>query len=215
MAGSNLSPSASSTTTKVLSPKSLAHVVLRTSNYKSMVSFYKAFLGAHAAHEDEHIAFLTYDEEHHRIAIINAPYADPRNPASSGMDHMAFTFDSLQDLLLAYRQRKAYGILPVWCCNHGITVSAYYQDPDGNRIETQVDVLDVEQANEFMKSAAFTENPIGVDFDPEDLIKRLDSGEDEAEVMKRGSIGPRGLDSVPIGPTPEVREVYEPLTAGA
>lgn len=215
MAGSNLNSSTSSTG-KVLSPKSLAHVVLRTGNYKAMVSFYKAFLGAHAAHEDEHIAFLTYDEEHHRVAIANMPSSTPKNPASSGLDHMAFTFDTLPDLLQAYRQRKeTYGIRPVWCCNHGITVSCYYQDPDGNRIETQVDVMTPEEADAFMKSPAFAENPIGADFDPEDLLRRLESGEAEAELVKRANVGRRGLDSVPTGPAPEVREVYEPLAAGA
>lgn len=204
-----MAPTASSSTatSKVLSPKSLAHVVLRTGNYKAMVTFYKAFLGAHAVHENEQIAFLTYDEEHHRIAIVNVPAcATTTTPTSSeppraGMDHMAFSFDSLQDLLLAYRQRKAaHGIVPVWCCNHGFTVSCYYADPDGNRIETQVDVMSAAAADRFIKSPEFAENPIGVDFDPEDLIRRLDGGEAEAEVVKRGNIGPRGLDSVPAGP---------------
>lgn len=103
-------PTPLTTTSKVLSPKSLAHIVLRTSNYKAMVSFYKAFLGAHAAHEDEHIAFLTYDDEHHRVAIVNMPscrLALASAPAL-GMDHVAFSFDSLRDLLLSYRQRKGW-----------------------------------------------------------------------------------------------------------
>lgn len=206
-----MAPTASSSTTstsKVLSPKSLAHVVLRTGNYKVMVTFYKAFLGAHAVHENDQIAFLTYDEEHHRIAIVNVPACatttttptTSSEPPRAGMDHMAFSFDSLQDLLLAYRQRKAaHGIVPVWCCNHGFTVSCYYADPDGNRIETQVDVMSAAAADRFIKSPEFAENPIGVDFDPEDLIRRLDGGEAEAEVVKRGNIGPRGLDSVPTG----------------
>lgn len=222
MAGPNSSASASSTG-KVLAPQSLAHVVLRTSNYKSMVSFYKAFLGAHAAYEDDHIAFLTYDEEHHRIAIAKVPSSsstEPNNPnnkkSSSGLDHMAFSFATLSDLLQAYRQRKElYGIEPVWCVNHGITVSCYYQDPDGNRIETQVDVLTGAAADAFMKSAAFGENPIGADFDPEELLGRLESGdEDEAVLVRRADVGRRGLDSVPVGPAPEVRDVYEPLGRG-
>jgi hypothetical protein len=45
----------------------------------------------------------------------------------------------------------------------------YYTDPDGNRIETQVDNFDtIEEANAYMASTAFAENPIGIDFDPDD-----------------------------------------------
>jgi len=45
----------------------------------------------------------------------------------------------------------------------------YYSDPDGNKIEIQVDNFDTpEAANEFMTSKYFAENPIGTDFDPEE-----------------------------------------------
>ena len=50
---------------KVLSPQSLAHVVLRTANYQPMVDFYTIFLGAHTAFETPRAAFLAYDHEHH------------------------------------------------------------------------------------------------------------------------------------------------------
>lgn len=63
-------------------------------------------------------------------------------------------------------------------------------------IETQVDNFDdADAATEFMKSASFAENPIGVDFDPEDFIKRLSDGESEAELQRRKEIGPRGIPS--------------------
>jgi hypothetical protein len=44
-----------------------------------------------------------------------------------------------------------------------------------------------------MKSKAFAENPIGVDFDPEELITRLQNGGKEEDLIKRPEIGPRGL----------------------
>ena len=95
---------------------------------------------------------------------------------------------------MAYRQRKANGIEPYWCTNHGPTTSIYYHDPDGNDIETQVENFDsVEEANEFIRGPLFKENPIGVDFDPEDLIKRLEAGEDEKVIKTRVEQGPRGL----------------------
>lgn len=181
-------------TTKVTSPRKLAHVVLRTNNFEKMVEFYKIFLGASVTYENAYIAFLTYDEEHHRIAIIAMPGLEGKNAKTSGLDHIAFTFDTLAELLLAYRQRKEQGITPLWPVNHGPTTSIYYQDPDGNRIETQVDNFDdVEQGTEFMKSKYFEENPIGTDFDPDDYIERLKNGASEAELKKRVEIGTRGI----------------------
>jgi catechol-2,3-dioxygenase len=181
-------------TTKVKSPSALAHVVLRTSNFKPMVDYYKKFLGAEASYENGMLSFLRYDEEHHRIAIVGLPGTPNKIKDSAGMDHVAFAFNTLDDLALAYRQRKELGIVPSMCLNHGPTTSMYYTDPDGNRIETQVDNFDTpEAANEFMASEAFATNPIGTDFDPEDLIKRLESGESHASIKNRTESGPRGL----------------------
>ncbi|KAH7137423.1 Glyoxalase/Bleomycin resistance protein/Dihydroxybiphenyl dioxygenase [Dactylonectria estremocensis] len=183
---------------KVISPVSFAHIVLRTANFKSMVAYYKVFLGAESSYENSNSAFLTYDEEHHRIAIAEVPGTGPKARTSSGLEHIAFGFPTLGDLVEAYKQRKAWGILPMWGVNHGPTVSMYYQDPDGNIIETQVDCFETsEAANEWMKGEEFAENPLGVEFEPEDLVKRVESGEDEKEIMKRPRIGPRGLDSIP------------------
>ena len=91
------------------------------------------------------------------------------------------------------------GIAPVWCVNHGPTLSIYYRDPDGNHIETQVDVFDnAEDASAYMTSADFSNNPIGVDFDPEDVIKKLEQGVSTEEILKRPNIGPRDLTDVPL-----------------
>jgi len=179
---------------KVKSPSALAHVVLRTNNFRPMIDFYVDFLGATITHQDEKIAFLRYDFEHHRVAIIKVPGLGPKVPKSNGLDHFSFTFDTLDDLVEAYTQRKALGILPRWCTNHGPTTSIYYNDPDGNGIETQVDNFDTpEAANEFMSSEFFEQNSIGSDFDPEELIRRLRSGESHASIKKRIEIGERGL----------------------
>lgn len=182
---------------KVKSPIKLAHVVLRTNNFANMVEYYKTFLGAEVIYKNEFLAFLTYDEEHHRIAIAGVPGTKGKDIESSGLEHIAFSFASLGDLLLTYRQRKQKGINPVWPVNHGPTTSIYYRDPDRNMIETQVDNFESpDEATDFMNSELFSENPIGTDFDPEDLIKRLQSGVSEAELKKRIEIGPRGLPTL-------------------
>ena len=147
---------------KVLSPSVLAHVVLRTSNLKRMTEFYTTFLGGTITHQNDMLAFITYDHEHHRIALLGIPDARPKVKDSCGLEHIAFTFPDLPALLLAYRQRKAQGIPPLWSVNHGPTTSIYYRDPDDNMLETQVDNFDsVDDATKFMASKAFAENPIG------------------------------------------------------
>lgn len=59
------------------------------------------------------MVFLTYDGEHHRIALMEIPELVPKNQMSGGLDHVVFTFESLTDPLTAYTQRKALGILPM------------------------------------------------------------------------------------------------------
>jgi catechol-2,3-dioxygenase len=178
------------TSSKVISPSKLAHVVLRTNsdNFKTMVNFYKIFLGGQATYENDFLSFITYDDEHHRIAIAGVPGTGPKTLKTSGLEHIAFTFDTLDDLVKAYTQRKEHNIFPIWSVNHGPTTSIYYADPDGNQLETHVDTFD-----NLEDSSEFAENPIGVEFDPEDLIKRLQSGEDVAAIRKRPNIGPRSM----------------------
>lgn len=176
----------------MLSPKKLAHVVLRTTNFSKMVQFYKDFLGATGEFENDRAAFLAYDEEHHRIGIIAFDNIEAPATPAPGLEHIAFTFDSLDDLATAYEQRKAYDIRPVWCVNHGPTTSMYYLDPDGNRLESQVDNFDSnEEATAFVRSEAFSKNPVGADFDPEELVRRIKSGEHHDSIKKRAEVGPR------------------------
>lgn len=181
---------------KVLSPSALAHVVFLTADLPRMVNFWTTFLGGQVSFASPVIAFLSYDDEHHRIAIIKGPNVAPKNPAGAGMHHVAFTFKTLSDLMTSYHQRKAHGILPTRCINHGPTTSMYYEDPDGNAIETQVDNFDTaEEATAFMTGPLFAENPIGTEFDPQDLEDKLNAGVDEKIIKKRIEIGPRGLPS--------------------
>jgi hypothetical protein len=113
--------------------------------------------------------------------------------------HIAFTHSSLRELLTAWTVRKSIGIEPVWTVNHGPTMSMYYRDPNGNHIEMQVDVFETaEEATQYMVGPEYSENPLGADFDPQDLLRRLDAGEPEKKLMERPNVGPRGLDTVPL-----------------
>lgn len=159
-------------------PVKLAHVVRRTSRFEAMVHWYQTVLGAEVVHSDGVLAFLTYDDEHHRIAIAGIPGLEDPPPMAVGTDHVAFTHTDLGDLLCTYARLKAEGIEPYWCINHGLTTSMYYKDPDGNRIELQVDNFPTaEETNGWIRSSGFAANPIGVIFDPEELLARYRAGE--------------------------------------
>ncbi|KAK5120564.1 hypothetical protein LTR85_006220 [Meristemomyces frigidus] len=190
--------SSEKSTGKVLSPSKLAHVVLRTNKFDQMRAFYKTFLGADEIFANEMMAFLSYDDEHHRIAIIQVPGVRDKDYDTCGLEHIAFTFDSLKDLCTAYKQRKAVGIEPGWCTNHGPTTSMYYRDPDGNQLETQVDnFADPEKATAMMAGDLYRENFLGSDFDPEELCLNVEGGADEEKLKVRKEVGPRGGESLP------------------
>ena len=159
-------------------PVQLAHIVRRTSRFEAMLAWYQTVLGAEVVHSDGMLAFLTYDAEHHRIAIANLPGLEDQPPMAAGTDHVAFTFADIGDLLYTYARLKRAGIEPYWCVNHGPTTSMYYKDPDGNRIELQIDNYPTaEETNRWMRSGEFAANPIGVVFDPDDLLARYRAGE--------------------------------------
>ncbi|KAK3074105.1 hypothetical protein LTR53_003752 [Teratosphaeriaceae sp. CCFEE 6253] len=183
---------------RVISPSKLAHVVLRTNNFAAMRAYYMTFLGATPAFENEFLCFLRYDDEHHRLGLLSIPQIGPKNPGTSGLEHISFTYDTLEQLALAYLQRQQHGIEPYWCINHGPTTSVYYKDPDGNSLETQVDNLDDAGAEAFMLSKQYQINPFGVDFKMEDLIARLKAGEADESIKKIPESGPRGFDTMPM-----------------
>lgn len=183
---------------KVTSPYKLAHVVLRTNKFDRMLEFYRVFLGARVAFCNGELGFLRYDDEHHRIAIVGLPNTTDKQPMSCGIWHVAFTFRTLGELLEAYSQRKAHGILPSWCVNHGPTTSMYYFDPDGNQIETQIDNHDApEDSDKYMQSHSYEENPIGVEFDPEQLLEMLAQGANAEDIKRRIDIGPKDMRNIP------------------
>ena len=130
-------------------PTKLAHLVFQTNRLKDMRDWYCSVLGGRVVYEDPHLSFVTYDDEHHRVAFVDFGPLAPRDDGSGqlmvrptdrpGFHHVAFTFGSMGDLLDNYVRLKNHGIRPFYCVNHGPTTSMYYADPDGNRVELQID----------------------------------------------------------------------------
>ncbi|SRX91922.1 VOC family protein [Mycobacterium shimoidei] len=176
-------------------PDYLAHWVVKTARSKQMIAWYQTVFGARIVHEDRKIAFLTWDAESHRLALIKLPgvlrYLFPFSRWRRkfyGIDHLGLGFKSLDHLLSTYERLKEVGITPVWSINHGPTTSLYYEDPDGSRLEFQTENFPTGQATaDYFRGSAFAANPIGVTFDPDYLLERLRAGADPAELLQQGA----------------------------
>jgi len=159
-----------------------AHVVLQTSRLEDMRDWYCTVLEAHVVYEGHNLCFITFDEEHHRIAFLGAPVG-PRVPSAAGMHHTAYTFDTIDDLLERHASLKARGIEPKVPIQHGVTTSLYYQDPEGNFVELQIDNFATpDEATAYMNGPEYDNNPVGVSFDPELMREALNNGADLREI---------------------------------
>ena len=171
-------------------PVKVAHVVYRTRRFDEMLRWYQTVFDAGVQYQNPALAFLTFDSEHHRFALVNMSVFQPDGTDTDrqgaiGVDHLGYTYPSLRDLLENYALLKQSGIAPYWCIHHGITAALYYADPDGNQMEFQVDCLEEsDDASAFM-ATQFSLNPLGVEFDPEDWLGRLRAGTPEAELLVR------------------------------
>jgi catechol-2,3-dioxygenase len=173
----------------MVAPSKFAHVVLNTHRYEEMIDWYSRVFEARVQHRDNRLAFLTYDDEHHRFAFFNlGPSKDSNGEqptAAAGLNHLAYTWRNLEELIDTYGRLKNQGIMPSRAIRHGVTLSLYYRDPDGNGLEFQIDLMRADDANEFMSGPAFAANPIGEPFDPDVLAARLSQGKPVNDLIFR------------------------------
>ena len=166
-----------------------------TSRFDEMIDWYETVFDATVQYRNPALAFLTFDDEHHRFAFANMSVINPSAAARElatgiGVNHVGYTYASLGDLLETYARLKELGVAPYWRVHHGVTLSLYYRDPDGNRMEFQVDCCaDAREAHAFMHSDAFAANPIGVEIDPEALLAQYRGGA-PAETLLAQPAGP-------------------------
>lgn len=165
-----------------VAPKSLAHVVYRTRRIDEMLDWYSTVFGARVQHQNPAMSFLTFDDEHHRFAFLDLSVVDPEGSEPEtkgwiGVDHLAWSYPSLKDLFDNYVSCRANGIKPYWCVHHGLTISMYYADPDGNQMEFQVNAFDsADECNDYIRGPAFETNPVGVEFNPQEWLAAVHDG---------------------------------------
>jgi catechol 2,3-dioxygenase len=160
----------------------LHHVTFKTTRLSQMVQWYSLVIGAKVNFENPVAAWTTNDEANHRIAFLAVPGLsdDGSKTEHTGIHHTAFEFDTFADLMAAFDRLREADVEPAFCLDHGLTISIYYRDPDGNFVELQSDCFgDWSLSSEYMRSSPdFAANPIGVFFDPARVYDAFASGSD-------------------------------------
>ena len=147
---------------------SLHHVNIKTSRLDEMIKWYGLVVGTQVQFRYETGAWTTNDGANHRIAFLAVPGLsdDADKVRHNGMHHCAFEYGSFAELMSTYDRLRQSGVEPAFSLDHGMTMSLYYKDPDGNFVELQSDNFsDWKLSGEYMRgSPQFAANPIGVFF---------------------------------------------------
>jgi catechol-2,3-dioxygenase len=191
----------------MIKPK-LHHVTIKTSRLDEMIEWYGLVIGAKVNFRDKVAAWTTNDDANHRIAFLAVPGLgdDGDKTKHNGMHHCAFEYDSFADLMSSYDRMRKAGVEPAFCLDHGLTISLYYKDPEGNFVELQSDNFgDWKLSTEFMRTSAdFAANPIGTFFDPARVYEKFKSGTDFRALQKtirEGAYLPASIPNIGL-PTP-------------
>ena len=191
----------------MIKPK-LHHVTIKTSRLDEMIEWYGLVIGAKVNFRDKVAAWTTNDDANHRIAFLAVPGLgdDGDKTKHNGMHHCAFEYDSFADLMSSYDRMRKAGVEPAFCLDHGLTISLYYKDPEGNFVELQSDNFgDWKLSTEFMRTSGdFAANPIGTFFDPARVYEEFKSGTDSKALQKtirEGAYLPASIPDIGL-PTP-------------
>jgi catechol-2,3-dioxygenase len=171
----------------------LHHVNLKTNRLQAMIDWYGEVAGMTPRFAFPGGAWLSNDAANHRLAFLATPSLsdDPGKLAHTGMHHIAFEYADMDALLDAYVRLKEAGIEPHMSLDHGMTLSFYYVDPDGNSVELQCDIFgDWERSTQWMTtSAEFAANPIGAPIDGDRLVEARAAGASPEEIHRRAYAG--------------------------
>lgn len=185
----------------IIRPK-LQHFGLVTANLDATIEWYRHVLGMTVNHRFDNqggtkggpsfrAAFVSNDEVHHRIVFFEVPgfAANGGRGRQAGMQHVAFEYQRLDDLLGTYVRLKQLGIKPEFAAEEGFQTVFNYLDPDGNAVELNVNNYGNDwTATEHMRNPP-TNRTRRLFVDPEKLVAARLSGETPDRIHERAYAG--------------------------
>ena len=198
---------------KIIRP-TLHHYGLTTANLETMSKWYATVLGMSVVFETSNplgkdapitvsAAWVTNDDANHRTGLIAIQQLtkDAQRSSHVRLQHVAYEYHSLNQLLDTYVRLKEADIKPLLSADHGATTSMYYADPDGNSVELFVDNFgDWGKSGHFMRtSPEFASMPMGTFVDPEKMVAARTAGVAPGEIHRRAYAGELSPDQ-PVDP---------------
>ncbi len=180
--------------TLVISP-TLHHTGNQTARMDEMMRWYRNVLG-----QVETLSgvppqtvfpsvWTSNDEAHHRMGFLKLPTVEATefSGVTPGVQHTAWEYESIDDLLASWQRIAKLGINPLFCVNHGISYAFYYKDPDGNMVELLCDAFGdhAKSKHVILTSEAVRANPAGMPVDPNLLLKARQDGASIDELYER------------------------------
>jgi catechol-2,3-dioxygenase len=117
----------------------LGHVGIICDDLMTMRDFYTRVIGLTITDEDPErgSCFLSAapEFEHHELNLGQArgpDHPDGARPRTQGLGQVSFIVPGLDDLRALYRRFQAEGTRMLRTVTHGISVSIYFLDPEGN-----------------------------------------------------------------------------------
>ena len=147
----------------------LQHYGLTTANLEDMIDWYRKVVGVTVNHRSAvsagagnrapftAVAFTSNDEANHRLVFFEIPgiAVDSDKSRHVRVQHVAFEYQTLDDLLGTYARLKGLGTLPAFAFDEGFQAAIYYEDPEQNLVELNVNNYGNEwTATEHMKTSS-------------------------------------------------------------
>jgi len=183
--------------TEITIHPTLQHCGLTTANLDTMLEWYRKVLGlfvhnrvkAPAGSPFKTVAFATNDEVNHRLSFFETPDVSIDNDRNrhARVQHIAFEYESLDDLLGTYVRLTKLGMLPLWAADQFFQTAVYYEDPDGNIIELNTNNF----ANDWTVTEQLKALPaqVHINVDPEEMVAARKAGASPWEVHERAVAG--------------------------